>query len=110
MRAEPGVGGVGALRRMAQLGGGQETQGKELKGQRQNETESEGEIHIQRDQETGWCGAGWGAHPETPQNPQPCPHSPIDLILLSPQAITVQARGRRLGGPVGAIGPRGSCC
>lgn len=46
------------------------------------------------------------------KGPQPksCPHSPIDLILLPPQAITVQAGGLGLGRPVWAIGPRGSRC
>ena len=49
-------------------------------------------------------------HPKTPRSLQSCPDSPVDLILLSPQAITVQARGLGLGRPVGAIGPRGSRC
>lgn len=51
-----------------------------------------------------------GPHPKTPQSLQSCPHSPVDLILLPPQAITVQAQGLGLGRPMGAIGPGGSRC
>lgn len=51
-----------------------------------------------------------GPNPKTPRSPQSCPHSPVDLILLPPQAITVQDRGLGLGRPVGAIGPGGSWC
>lgn len=45
------------------------------------------------------------------QEPETGPHSPIDLILLPLQAVTVQAWGQQLGRPVWAVGPwcRGHC-
>lgn len=42
------------------------------------------------------------------REPSALSHSPIDLIFLPSQAVTVQAWG--LGRPVGAIGPGGSRC
>lgn len=45
-----------------------------------------------------------------PRSRRPCAHSPVDLVLLPLQAIAVQARGRRLGRLMGAVGPRGSRC
>lgn len=61
----------------------------------------DGEIKTARESQRHGRG---GPHPES------CPHSPIDLVLLPPQAITVQARGLGLGRPVWAIGPGGSRC
>lgn len=42
--------------------------------------------------------------------PESRPRSPVDLVLLPPQAITVQAWGLGLGRPGWAIGPGGSRC
>lgn len=79
-----------------------EHQGEDRRPQgRDGETKTDQER--QRDREKG-------PHPKTPWSPQSCPHSPVDLILLPPQAITVQDRGLGLGRPVGAIGPGGSRC
>lgn len=88
MRGRRGWGGAGRYGATRRWTGDPEERG--------GETDVEGEKHIQRDKETGWRGA------------HPLSHSPIDLIFLPSQAVTVQARG--LGRPVGAIGPGGSRC